>query len=152
MRITLRQLELFTAICQEQTVTAGATRVGLSQAATSQALAELENLLERKLFDRHGRRLVLNAAGRRLLPSAIEVLDRIRDIESSGVRQPVRVAIYASLTAGNYMPLLSSHDSPSPIRTIGSVYQSETPSRWPSLSSVLKATPDGLKGSWKIPR
>ena len=103
MRITLRQLELFTAICQEQTVTAGATRVGLSQAATSQALAELENLLERKLFDRHGRRLVLNAAGRRLLPSAIEVLDRIRDIESSGVRQPVRVAIYASLTAGNYM-------------------------------------------------
>ena len=84
MRITLRQLELFTAICQEQTATAAAARVGLSQAATSQALAELENLLERKLFDRHGRRLLLNAAGRRLLPNAIEVLGRVRDIESSG--------------------------------------------------------------------
>ena len=103
MRITLRQLELFTAICQERTVTAAAARAGLSQAATSQALAELENLLERKLFDRHGRRLLLNAAGRSLLPPAIEVLDRVRDIESSGVRQPVNVALYASLTAGNYM-------------------------------------------------
>jgi DNA-binding transcriptional LysR family regulator len=103
MRITLRQLELFAAICQERTVTAAAARVGLSQAATSQALAELENLLERKLFDRHGRRLLLNAAGRSLLPPAIEVLDRVRDIESSGVRQPVNVALYASLTAGNYM-------------------------------------------------
>ena len=40
MRITLRQLELFAAICQEGTVTAAAARVGLSQAATSQALAE----------------------------------------------------------------------------------------------------------------
>ena len=67
------------------------------------ASTTFSNLLERKLFDRHGRRLVLNAAGRRLLPSAIEVLDRVRYIESSGVRQPVRVAIYASLTAGNYM-------------------------------------------------
>ena len=103
MRITLRQLELFTAICQEQTVTAAAARVGLSQAATSQALAELENLLERKLFDRHGRRLLLNASGRRLLQPAIEVLDRVRDIESSGVRHPLRVVLYASLTAGNYM-------------------------------------------------
>ena len=103
MRISLRQLELFTAICQEQTVTAAAARVGLSQAATSQALAELENLLERKLFDRHGRRLVLNTAGRHLLPSAIQVLDRVRDIESFGARHPVSVALYASLTAGNYM-------------------------------------------------
>ncbi len=103
MRITLRQLELFTAICQEQTVTAAAARVGLSQAATSQALGELENVLERKLFDRRGRRLMLNAAGRRLLPPAIEVLDRIRDIESSGARHPVNLSLYASLTAGNYM-------------------------------------------------
>ena len=59
-------------------MTAAAARVGLSQAATSQALGELENLLERRLFDRHGRRLVLNEAGRRLLPSAVEVLDRVR--------------------------------------------------------------------------
>lgn len=109
MRITLRQLELFAAICQEGTVTAAAARVGLSQAATSQALAEMENLIERKLFDRHGRRLVLNAAGRRLLPPVIEVLGRVHDIESAGLDQPVNVTLCASLTAGNYMlpPIIS---------------------------------------------
>ena len=45
MRITIRQLEIFRAIYQEQTVTGAARKIGLSQAATSQSLAELENLL-----------------------------------------------------------------------------------------------------------
>lgn len=103
MRITLRQLEIFRAVYQEQTVTAAARRIGLSQAATSQALAELENLLERKLFDRHGRRIVLNAAGRQLLPAAADILDRVHDIEGPAVHRPVRIRLCASLTAGNYM-------------------------------------------------
>ncbi len=103
MRITVRQLELFAAICQEQTVTAASRRIGLSQAATSQALAELENLLERKLFDRHGRRIVLNAAGRQLLPAAVQVLDRIRDIEATSAPSTAHIKLCASLTTGNYM-------------------------------------------------
>ncbi|HTW67649.1 MAG TPA: LysR substrate-binding domain-containing protein [Bryobacteraceae bacterium] len=103
MRITLRQLEIFAAIYQEQTVTGAAGKIGLSQAATSQALAELENLLERHLFDRHGRRVVLNANGRELLPAAIQVLDRVREIEAGAGRQPPNLKLYASLTAGNYM-------------------------------------------------
>jgi DNA-binding transcriptional LysR family regulator len=103
MRITLRQLEIFTAIYQEQTVTGAARRIGLSQAATSQALAELENLLERRLFDRHGRRVVLNANGRELLPASMQVLDRVREIEAGPERQPLNLKLYASLTTGNYM-------------------------------------------------
>src|SRR5579872_6446104 len=103
MRITVRQLEIFRAIYQEKTVTGAAQKIGLSQAATSQALAELENLLERKLFDRHGRRIVLNAAGRELLPAAVQVLDRVSDIEGPGAHQPLRMGICASLTTGNYM-------------------------------------------------
>ena len=109
MSITVRQLEIFRAIYQEQTVTAAAGKIGLSQAATSQALAELENLLGRKLFDRHGRRIVLNSAGRELLPSAVQVLDRVRDIQGPGADQPRRIGLCASLTAGNYMlpPIIS---------------------------------------------
>jgi DNA-binding transcriptional LysR family regulator len=103
VRITLRQLEIFAAIYQEQTVTGAARRIGLSQAATSQALAELENLLERRLFDRHGRRVVLNPNGRELLPAAIQVLDRVREIEAGAGRQPLNLKLYASLTTGNYM-------------------------------------------------
>jgi molybdate transport repressor ModE-like protein len=101
--ISLRQLEIFAAISQEGSITAAARRIGLSQAAASQALAELENQLQRRLFDRHGRRLVGNAAGRDLLPAAKRVLDQVRDIETGEGRQPARLNLFASLTAGNYM-------------------------------------------------
>jgi DNA-binding transcriptional LysR family regulator len=103
MQITLRQLEIFTAICRERTVTAAARKIGLSQAATSQALAELENLLQRRLFDRHGRRIALNPAGRQLVPAAVEILDRVRDIEAAGTQSPASVFAIASLTVGNYI-------------------------------------------------
>ncbi|MGB6947228.1 MAG: LysR substrate-binding domain-containing protein [Bryobacteraceae bacterium] len=103
MQITLRQLEIFAAICQEGTVTGAAKRVGLSQAATSQALSELENQLQRRLFDRNGRRIMGNAAGRELLPAAIQVLDRVRDIEAGAAHRPLNIKLCASLTAGNYM-------------------------------------------------
>jgi len=103
MQITLRQLEIFAAICQEGTITRAARRIGLSQAATSQALAELENQLRRRLFDRNGRRIMGNAAGRELLPAAIQVLDRVRDIEAGAGHQPLNIKLCASLTVGNYM-------------------------------------------------
>ncbi len=103
MQITLRQLEIFTAIYQEGSITRAAHRIGLSQAATSQALAELENQLQRRLFDRNGRRIVGNAAGRELLPAAIQVLDRVRDIEAGAGHQPLNIKLCASLTVGNYM-------------------------------------------------
>jgi DNA-binding transcriptional LysR family regulator len=102
MRITLRQLEIFAAVCQEGTLTSAADRVGLSQAAASQALAELEGQLQRRLFDRKGRRLKENTTGRELLPDAIQILDRVRQIES-GAGQAVNIRIAASLTVGNYM-------------------------------------------------
>jgi DNA-binding transcriptional LysR family regulator len=103
MPITARQLEIFAAIYQEGNITRAARRIGLSQAATSQALAELENQLQRRLFDRKGRRLSSNAAGRELFPPAIQVLDRIRDIEGQAGRLPLNLKLYASLTVGNYM-------------------------------------------------
>jgi len=103
MQITLRQLEIFAAIAREGGITAAARRIGLSQAAASQALAELENQLQRRLFDRHGRRLVGNAAGRDLLPAAVQVLDQVRDIEAGAGGRPLVLNLCASLTAGNYM-------------------------------------------------
>lgn len=103
MQITLRQLEIFAAICHEGTITGAGRRLGLSQAATSQALAELENQLGRRLFDRNGRRVVANAAARELLPEATEVLDRVRDIQGGASARPLELALCASMTVGNYM-------------------------------------------------
>jgi DNA-binding transcriptional LysR family regulator len=103
MQITLRQLEIFAAICQEGSITRAAGRIGLSQAATSQALAELDNQLQRRLFDRNGRRLQQNAAGSELLPGAQEILDRVRDIERGTGSAALNIRLSASLTVGNYM-------------------------------------------------
>ncbi len=103
MQITLRQLEIFAAICQEGAITRAAHRIGLSQAAASQALAELENQLQRRVFDRKGRRLIQNAAGADLLPVAIGVLDRVREIERGARTPAVNIRLSASLTVGNYM-------------------------------------------------
>jgi DNA-binding transcriptional LysR family regulator len=115
MRLTLRQLEVFTAICRSGGVTTAAGAVGLSQSAASQALAELESALEGPLFDRAGRRLLLNERGHALLPRATELLERAGDIEATLRRHggttetPVRLA--ASLTVGSYLlpPLIGAY-------------------------------------------
>ena len=109
MQITLRQLQIFAATCQEGTVTKAADRIGLSQAATSQALSDLEDQLQRRLFDRNGRRIVPNSAGRDLLPSAIAVLDRVREIVAGAGQTHLHVRMHASLTVAEYMlpPLIA---------------------------------------------
>lgn len=112
MYLTLRQLQIFSAIAEAGTTTAAGEAVGLSQSAVSAALAELESLLGLALFDRISRRLVLNGHGRALLPQARTLLAGMADIERrfSTPQQagaPVRWKVGASTTIGNYlMPAL----------------------------------------------
>jgi DNA-binding transcriptional LysR family regulator len=111
MRITLRQLAIFTAVADAGSTTAAGQRVALSQSATSAALNELESVLDARLFDRVGTRLVLNDTGRALLPQARAVLDGVAGIErefglgaaggAASLQAPLRVG--ASTTIGNYM-------------------------------------------------
>ncbi len=109
MRLTLRQLLIFTAVADTGSTTAAGERVGLSQSATSAALNELESLLQAQLFDRIGKRLLLNDCGRALLPQARALLDAAQAIESQfglgSARAPLatRLRIGASTTIGNYV-------------------------------------------------
>lgn len=106
MRITLKQLDVFTAIAREGSVTRAAQWLHLTQSATSMALADLETQLGEKLFDRLGRRLQLNALGARLLPLAQETVARAREIEDIALGdQPGtgRLHLCASLSIGNYL-------------------------------------------------
>lgn len=66
MRITLRQLQIFEAVVHTGSVTAAAELVAISQPAASQALRELEALLGRPLFRRHGKRLQITPQARHL--------------------------------------------------------------------------------------
>ena len=107
MRLTLRRLQLFCAIARTGSTMAGAEAASLSQSATSAALAELESTLGTRLFDRVGKRLVLNDAGRALLPEAQGLLEQAELIEQrfgSGAAQArVRFRLAASTTIGNYV-------------------------------------------------
>ncbi|MGZ5112696.1 MAG: LysR family transcriptional regulator, partial [Usitatibacter sp.] len=68
MRLTLRQLQIFVAVASAGSTTGAAEDIALSQSATSAALNELESLLGGRLFNRVGRRLILNEQGRTMLP------------------------------------------------------------------------------------
>lgn len=78
MTVDLRDLELLAATADAGSLTAAAERLYVSQPALSQRLTRLEDRLGMPLFDRTGRRLVPNAAGRRLLVAAHQVLDELR--------------------------------------------------------------------------
>ena len=77
-RITIRQFEAFLAIVDQNGIAAAAQRVGLTSAAVSQLLAELERELGFRLFDRTTRRVSLSTAGRDFLSSAESVLRHLR--------------------------------------------------------------------------
>ena len=106
LHLTLRQFEIFCAVAQSGTTVAAAETVALSQSATSAALQQLEGGLGVQLFERVGKRLVLNDAGRALLPQALAVLEQARGIEQAfsakAANMPVRLRVAASTTIGTY--------------------------------------------------
>ena len=106
--MTLRQMEVFTAVVRHGSTVAAAGALGLSQSATSAALQQLERVLGTTLFERQGRALVLNAAGRTLLPQARNLLEQAQHLALSvgaanASSQPVRLHLAASSTIGNHV-------------------------------------------------
>lgn len=104
LRLSLRQLEVFAATARAGSTRAGAERVARSQSAASSALADLEGVLGVQLFDRVGRRLLLNENGRALLPRAQSLLDQSLEMQALFTGEhaaPLRVA--ASFTIGEYL-------------------------------------------------
>ena len=82
MNITFKQMLVFSAVANSQSLTLAAEKLYLSKAAVSMALSELEKQLGKALFDRINNRLVLNSEGAELLPFVQELIDRSRAIES----------------------------------------------------------------------
>ncbi len=102
-RFTLRQLEAFTVVAQQGTVSSAATSLSRTQSAISMSLQELEASLGCDLFERHGRRLHQTDAARGLLPKAIEMVDRAREISEFVTSEELaqgKVALGASRTVG----------------------------------------------------
>ncbi|MFF5704019.1 LysR family transcriptional regulator [Streptomyces sp. NPDC012794] len=112
MDVDLRDLELLDATAETGSLTAAAERLYVSQPALSQRLTRLEDRLGMRLFDRRGRRLVPNAAGRRMLVTARRILGELesatrdlRDIRDGRERR-VRFAAQCSTTFPWLPPVL----------------------------------------------
>lgn len=75
--IEVRHLRLVRAVAEHGTLTRAGELLNLTQSALSHQLREIESRLERPLFLRVGKRMVLTPAGDRLLASARRVLEEI---------------------------------------------------------------------------
>lgn len=70
----LRHLQLLVAVAEHGSLERAADQVGMTQPAATQALADLEALLETPLFERHARGMRVGAAGQAVLPMVRQVL------------------------------------------------------------------------------
>lgn len=71
---SIRLLKTFAAVAAEGSFAAAAARVALTQAAVGQQMRTLESELRRPLFQRQGKSVVLNEAGRALVPQVRRLL------------------------------------------------------------------------------
>ncbi len=79
MNITLRQLQYFLEIANQQSVTAAAKKLNMSQPPLSAQLKLLENELGTKLFYRKKHRMVITEAGEKLRDRADQILSLVDD-------------------------------------------------------------------------
>ena len=87
-RLPLSTLPAFRAVARKGTVRAAADELHLTHSAVSQQIKQLEEQLGFAVFERRGRRVVLNAAGTALLRSVEPALAQIDD----GVRAALAVS------------------------------------------------------------
>ncbi len=105
MRITLKQLSVFSAIAKHENISQAADEAALTQSAMSMALKELESQLSSPLFHRHGKRLKLNNTGLALQPRVQQLLQLAEEIERLALQDELSgvLRIGASSTIGNYL-------------------------------------------------
>ena len=105
IQISFRQLSVFDAVARTGSVSQAAIEISLGQSATSLSLRELEKSLGASLFERIGKKLVLNANGHRLRPQAHSLLQQGQDFyldKGSEVLAGV-IRLAASSTIGQYL-------------------------------------------------
>lgn len=77
---SIRTLKTFLAVVRHGSFAAAGSEIGLSAAAVGLQMRALEESLKQPLFDRSGRSVVLNTAGRRAIPRIEELLLRYDEL------------------------------------------------------------------------
>jgi len=110
---SLRQIELFIAVSKSRTLIEVANQYKMSQSAISMALKELENHLDEKLFERMGKKLVLNERGRLFLKEVQPLFIELKSLHQKFTQNHLHgeINVGASLTTAHYImpPLMTSY-------------------------------------------
>jgi DNA-binding transcriptional LysR family regulator len=77
-RLTLRDLHLFHTVVQQGSMAKAAAQLGISQPNVSEVIADLEQALDARLFDRRPRGVELTLHGKALLKRTRTVFDELR--------------------------------------------------------------------------
>lgn len=78
--LMIENLETLVALSREGTMMEASTALKVSQSAVSKRIAALERYYDRKLIERHGRRVVLTAHGTRLVERVRPLLSELRSV------------------------------------------------------------------------
>ena len=99
--MTLRHLEIFSAVCSQGSFTRAAEKLNMAQPAVSQAIRELEVFYNVRLFERMNRRVYLTEAGRILRQYADTVRAQMREsvevLRESGTRGSCAFGVHVTL-------------------------------------------------------
>lgn len=112
-RLPLHVLPTFCSVARQPNLRAAATALHLTHSAISQQIKLLEQRLDTPLFDRRGRRLVLNAAGQALLDAAEPALAQLQQgvaaarAAGSGEPQTLRLSTIPSFAQRWLLPRMA---------------------------------------------
>lgn len=80
--MTLKHMKIFVEVCRQGSITLAADTLDMTQPAVSVAISKMEEYYNLKLFDRMNRTIYLTAAGKKLLPYAISIVQEFDDIKN----------------------------------------------------------------------
>ena len=103
--MTLKELELFYYLCENPHISKLAIKIGMSQSAISLSIKSLENKLKEKLFERVGKRLILNERGRYFKNLTKQHYIFLKEAKDTFLSDKVSgiLKISSSKTIGNYI-------------------------------------------------
>ncbi|MCY1285749.1 HTH-type transcriptional activator CmpR [compost metagenome] len=81
MRMTLRQLQVFRAVCESRSYSRAAEEMALTQPAVSLQIRQLEELVGQPLFEYVGKKLYLTEAAEALLKASGDIFGRLESLD-----------------------------------------------------------------------
>lgn len=100
--MTIRDMKIFLAVCEAQSMSAAAARLSISQSAVSQSIREIERHFGTKVFERVGNRVYLTDSGRNMASCSAHVVSYLSHMESLMRSSPQRSILHV----GSFGPSL----------------------------------------------